>query len=65
MPSPFQIVSKAIDGRNSKFGLTHIKVTVNIHNAIFGKDRSLEYSQSIINHFNEDIALSDFVGIRL
>lgn len=65
MPSPFEFVSKAIVGRNSKFGLTHIKATVDIHNAIFGKDWSLAYSQRIINHFKEDIALSDFVGIRL
>lgn len=65
MPSLFEFVSRAIVGKNSKFGLTHIKVTVDINNAMLGKEWSLEYSQSIINHFLKEIALSDFIGIRL
>lgn len=65
MTSPFEFVSKEIVGRISKFGLTHIKVIFNIHNAIFAKDWSLEYSQNIVNHFKDDIALFDYVGIHL
>lgn len=65
MSCPFEFVSKAIVGRNSKFGLTHIKVIVDIHNAIFANDWSLENSQNIVNHFKDDIALFDYVGMHL
>lgn len=65
MNTPIQLVSKTTVGKSSKFGLTRIKIIVNISVATFGYDWSFENSKSIVDYFTEDMALYDRVGIHL